>query len=402
MNKFKKSLWAKVFALILVATIIPLLVYSTYVSITFRDNSVKLHQTFAQTLANSKKATIDNFFLSKENLLNAYSEDFDMLKSNNYKELQDLLKSLNRADTSFMSSYIGFPDKKFIIEPNEQMPDGYDCTSRSWYQKAMQNPGQVVITDSYMNISENNKELIITIARQVTFLDGTSAVVGVDASLTTLSKILTQDKIDENVYTYIISQQGQILAHKNEQLVGQDISKENFIQEMIKNKDGVIGYKFNGKSLIGGYATSKHGFIVGVAIPSSDYLELVNSFRIVNSLLVLFLILLIVSVLSIFIRKVVLDKLLHAVNIANDLANGDYTVRLDVNSEDEIGDLQKAINNMISSHKLIITKLGETKNILLDSSDNISKITNELGSASTEVANTMQQVAQGHLNKQQI
>lgn len=349
---------------------------------------------FTQTVANSKRATIDSFFISKENLLNAYAEDFALIKEKDEKELRELLKSLNRADAAFTGSYIGFPDKKFIIEPKEDMPDGYDCTSRPWYKKAVENPGTVVITDPYINASED-KALIITMARQVTLLDGTKAVVGADIRLTGLSKILTQDNIGENGYVYILSQQGQILAHKNEKLAGEDVSKEQFVQEMIKNKEGNMHYTFNGKNFVGGYSTSNQGFIVGVAMPSTDYMKHANKLRILTALIGLLLISIIVISMLIFLKKVILNKLLSIVDATNKLSNGDYTISVAVTSEDEIGDLQRALNNMIQSQKSILSKLGQTKETLLDSSDNIAKISNELGSASTEVANTMQQVAEG-------
>ena len=77
------------------------------------------------------------------------------------------------------------------------------------------------------------------------------------------------------------------------------------------------------------------------------------------------------------------------------VADGDFTVNMDVKTKDEIGSLADSFNLMISKVKdLMLATIGVSEEVL-KSSENLAAFAQQTSAASTDVANTVEEIARG-------
>ena len=77
------------------------------------------------------------------------------------------------------------------------------------------------------------------------------------------------------------------------------------------------------------------------------------------------------------------------------VADGDFTVTMDVKSNDEIGSLGKSFNIMIAEVKDLMTATIGVSEEVLKASENLAAFAEQTSAASTDVANTVDEIARG-------
>ncbi|WP_246615561.1 methyl-accepting chemotaxis protein [Clostridium thailandense] len=128
--------------------------------------------------------------------------------------------------------------------------------------------------------------------------------------------------------------------------------------------------------------------------------SLKNQFNALKSIVIYFAIasILIVVISGIILIRAIsrnlkpLDKLICT---AESVSQGDLTNNIEVNTEDEIGDLGISFNNMVDNLKNITTKINEVSNNLADSSKELLLSTQQVSQVSSEISNSTQEVANG-------
>jgi methyl-accepting chemotaxis protein len=105
--------------------------------------------------------------------------------------------------------FVGTDKGVYMHSPSSVViPPGFDPRVRPWYQKAMENKGNVVITDPYVSQGTNN--VVVSIAKVVS--DG-HGVVSESLSLKALGDIVKGVKIGKQGYVYIVDGNSNILIH---------------------------------------------------------------------------------------------------------------------------------------------------------------------------------------------
>jgi methyl-accepting chemotaxis protein len=83
----------------------------------------------------------------------------------------------------------------------------------------------------------------------------------------------------------------------------------------------------------------------------------------------------------------------EAVGVANQLANGDLTVRIEVDSKDETGMLLTAMQNMVARLSQIITEVRSAADNLSSASEEVSATAQSLSQASSEQAASVEETS---------
>ncbi|MBU1168215.1 MAG: methyl-accepting chemotaxis protein [Proteobacteria bacterium] len=113
--------------------------------------------------------------------------------------------------------------------------------------------------------------------------------------------------------------------------------------------------------------------------------------------MVLFLAVVIIASLmvSIIISKAVTSPLSNTVSMIRDIAQGegDLTKRLDVGSDDEVGNLAKWFNTFIENLQDMVSQIAGNANILNDSSKELSSLSSVMAGSSDEMSNRSSTVA---------
>ncbi|MBE6069091.1 MAG: HAMP domain-containing protein [Clostridium lundense] len=199
--------------------------------------------------------------------------------------------------------------------------------------------GNWLIT-GYKPLVDKNKKVIGAIA------------LGYEALNEYLEKTLSDIKIGQTGYVYIMNSKGDVLVHPN--IKGQNIGDYDFSKKMFKSNNGVIEYKFKGISKLAAYKYFQPWDWYIVTTANYDDLKSSSKSILNMTLITMILILLTTSILALFLANTLvkpINKLKHCMEIAS---SGDLTVRCDIKSKDELGILSNSFNHMIKENKRLL------------------------------------------------
>ena len=111
----------------------------------------------------------------------------------------------------------------------------------------------------------------------------------------------------------------------------------------------------------------------------------------------IFFILLLVIIIGGGFASVIVNKITKNVNkvveILNYSKNGDFTKHVDIRSNDEIGEIADAVNDMIENVEKLIKEVKSSSDTVLNSADSLSDITTQTVVVTEEVARAIEEVS---------
>ena len=313
-----------------------------------------------------------------------------------YAEKARFLKELAKDDKSIIAFVI------IDAKGTYYLPDGkqFDVSGQKWFQesqggskKYFSEPfndietGQLIIQAVVPIMGENNtvKDVLAAV------LDGY-----------TLSNMVDPIKVGKTGDCFILSQSGVNIADRNRDLVEKKfnaiesaktdkslVTAAAMIEEMLKSDVTEIKYyNFMGSRNIASAAVMKTtGWNVVIEAPVKEFLGTIDTVRtgiIITALLILITSLVIVSLATHRIVK----PISRTANVLCDIAQGegDLTVRLPVQGNDEITDLSEYFNETIKKIGTSIQQIGADSNTM-------EEIGNELAFNMTETASAVHEIS---------
>src|SRR5262245_3892450 len=77
------------------------------------------------------------------------------------------------------------------------------------------------------------------------------------------------------------------------------------------------------------------------------------------------------------------------------LSKGDLTRRVEIRSNDEVGDLASSFNSMLTSMLNVVTEVKSTSQRIFESAQALSSTAEEMNASTEEISNTVQSIARG-------
>lgn len=269
---------------------------------------------------------------------------------------------------------------------------------REWFKSASQ--GKNFITEPAISNITNNMQIIFA----VPIYDDDNAIIGV-LNAAVPAKLLSEE-IDDIVVgqtgeCYILGLKGTVIAHKNFDMVTKqrniikDSSGKNFaslaafLQHALDTDKSEIGYyDYDDISNIASYATIKiTGWTVIIKAPVNEFIKTVDDLRM--SIRILGIIILIITLAVIYaVAHYMLHPIRKTVSALKDIAQGegDLTVRLPINGNDEITDLSEYFNQTIEKIGAAIKNVGKN-------SISMEAIGEELASNMTQTASAINEIS---------
>lgn len=219
-----------------------------------------------------------------------------------------------------------------------------------------------------------------------------------------LPKVLSELAVDNNSYLFAIdAESGEILAHKNEALIGKDYKEAGFHDEVLQNEKGNTSGIIDNVKVIYLY-TKNDNTILGLATSESAVYAQRNS----QSLMFLIEILIVFIILIILINRILKVDIINGVyQIIKELkaiTGGDLNVSASVRTNKEFIILSDSINNMVSSiqngfaenEKRIEEneKIVGEQQILFENMKDISKNIKSLSQQTLSISNQISQGSQ--------
>ena len=218
----------------------------------------------------------------------------------------------------------------------------------------------------------------------------------------TMCEAVSQLIIEETGSCSVINSKGITIADPDKTLVQNqfDVIQEAvknpafaslsaFVQTMLKSQETTIGYyEYNKLKRMASYAAMKTtGWKIAVYAPIDEVMETVSSLRLSLSIVGIIILLITLTIIYIVASGIVtpIRKIVKALqNIAQ--GEGDLTVRLPIQGNDEITDMSEYFNETIEKIGTSIKKVGIT-------SDSMEEIGAELSANMTETASAINEIS---------
>jgi len=292
-----------------------------------------------------------------------------ILESEKMETVRQNLINVQKADSeNILAAWIADVDTNTLTQSDGYTSgDDWDITKRVWYEPCVQT-GKTVLTEPYL---DSATEKIILSAVTPVFDDSTGEMVGVaglDVSMEHLTKVMGEYKIGNSGYVFLVSSEGTVIYHPEEKLKQKNITEidasQNVVDAITAGKEKFLKYKVAGATKYGVVEpVGDLGYTVISNIPFSEYYALL--IRMIVILIVLFAAGIVLIVLSIRQSATSLSKPIMELNhTAQQLAQGDLDVLLEITSEDEIGELGDSIGKTVARLKEYIVYIDETADVL--------------------------------------
>lgn len=133
-----------------------------------------------------------------------------------------ILKSVMRSNSDISDMYwVGqrpYKDGGYFIDGTDWIPPAdYDQSTRDWYRGAQKASG-IFLTEPYVDAI--TRKIVVSIARKVTFADGSpQGVVGIDIFITKIGELVSAKKISPKGKTYLINKDGLFITNEKAEAV---------------------------------------------------------------------------------------------------------------------------------------------------------------------------------------
>ncbi|ARK25534.1 hypothetical protein SporoP37_13285 [Sporosarcina sp. P37] len=305
----------------------------------------------------------------------------------------EVVKALNNTlDTypNVSSAYLSYATKETTIRPFADLT-GFDPTAREWYQLAAAEPDKVHWTKPYIDEATGN--FVISASKAVMNENKLTGVAGIDIQLSTMSSDIAKIDIPHGGYAFILDAEGTAIAHPS--LIGETIMNRDYVAEMYKEQAGHHTFKQDGISKVDMFTTiPDFGWKLGVIYDEKNMQSLAAGLRNVMIIAAIVTLAVLAVILYLFINRL-LKPIFRLQETVQQVADGDLTVRADIHSKDEIGELANGFDQMLNQMNGLITTVTHSASNVLASSQNLSAVSEETNATSEEIAHALQEITMG-------
>jgi adenylate cyclase len=212
----------------------------------------------------------------------------------------------------------------------------------------------VVFGESYT--SEIMNSLYVSIAMKTPLGNNREGILIGKISLKNLQELIINRKIGKRGEVYVVNRDGELIAHRNSDLLLKNVSENPMVQTFIQapllsSSEPFIGQ--NGMEMLGAYSSVERiNWGVIIEEPKEDAYLAVNQMR--NNLIFWFFVAAIISIIgAMFLSRRITNPISHVAEGAHEIARGNFDYRIESygNRKDEIGQLTASFNNMATSLK---------------------------------------------------
>lgn len=204
---------------------------------------------------------IDSYFSAVNSIIEMLADNRDVqnipwLDQEGRERVLSLFKSLTKANQNLNYIYSGYQNKDLVINGYEP-PDGFDPTSRPWYQAAMSVRPKLLTGLPYQD-AKDKTWLFATSKALYSEGRGYSGVVSSDSSVQAVVDMLNQrDEVYKSSYSFVTKPDGEIILHHNGALLRRKLSQVMGVPFVLEEGDGRLTYSLDGQEKIAYYSRSK-------------------------------------------------------------------------------------------------------------------------------------------------
>ena len=379
-KKFRVGILGKLLMGILIPLVAILLIVEFSLNAKVGDIVYTLNSQNANNAAENGALVVENFFQRYTSMVETIADSSDLKNSlHGWANEADLTPEKQATVASVLNGYIDGSTQLFNLwmynmatgqlmeyDGGVYGRDVFDGTTRSWYQQVMEKR-EVTVSGAYEDVTTKN--LVVTVSAPIIEGGTITGIIGIDLALTDMEDTLSQLKVGETGYIVIYDNENYCIFHPNEELKLKHVEELGYSDEVvgiIENHQAVSNKPVvrSGDEL---YITTTYledvGYFIMGTIPKAEFdshVQQVSTTMLLYFAGCIILLAAIATVLGYRITKGMKELTVAASKIAN----GDLSVEIRTQSNDEVGVLANDIRAIVDRLQEYILYIEEVTRAL--------------------------------------
>ncbi|MCM3740262.1 methyl-accepting chemotaxis protein [Oceanobacillus luteolus] len=384
---------------ILIVLAIGIVAFVSY-NFSVRTTTNELSKNVEQQMT-SVNHTFEMYFENMENALTRMANHnyLRAYNGNNFSDLFTYLQETSTASDDIKAAYAGYDSREEIVYyPYNEEVNKINPKERVWYQQAVEEEGEIVWTEPYSDALSG--EIVVTAAKAFYQYNELVGTAGIDVSTTSLLELMNDIQIGDNGYAVVIDESGNFITHPDQSKLSESISEQAYYQDiMAAGEQGLIRSSVNGEDMIIGFVKNPTtDWIIAGFIHEAEFASKASVIM-VPILITLGIVLIVAIIAAVLVANRLIKPIKKLQSSMQKVEAGDLTATIILNREDEIGQLSKSFNHMVSEMRKVIDRISFSSNKVSDAAQNLVASSEENSASAYEVARTMEEIAAGASNQ---
>lgn len=304
-----------------------------------------------------------------------------------------------KPDMKYFGPY-AYRDGSNITSTMDYSNEAYNYFQYDWYTGAKNSKNTVWSVPYYDELLK-----ITMLSATSPFYDTNGQFMGVstaDIDLSNLQKTIGEIKVGEQGFAFLLEKDGTYIAHKDEKKemklkLSDETNKSLAIKsnEILTKQSGNVSYSESGqKNVLYFYKVPTTGWTICLSISEAELYAPIKTLLIKLLISISVIIAFFIIIITLF--SSYLSKSIKKVNeLSYAISEGDLTKSIEVNTEDEMGQMSSSLNKMTATLKDIIQNISEGLEQVVSTSEELTASASETQAAAEQVAISIQDVAGG-------
>ncbi|MCT4594332.1 MAG: methyl-accepting chemotaxis protein [Anaeromicrobium sp.] len=284
----------------------------------------------------------------------------------------------------------------------------YDLKGREYFKEGIK--GNTFVSKPIFNKKDGSRVVVFAVPVKVN--GETIAVLAASKKAEFITEILENNEDNNKGYAFIIDSKGDVIAHKNRELVTNEsnlleVHKEN--QELTKLLNNMI----NGKKLMDEYEVNEENMLIssasvegvdwymGITGPEKEWtrgVEKATRTRIYINIGLLIVSIIVSYLVANSISRPIKEITTHAKTISEGDLSGEIPNRLLI-KKDEVGDLSRALKELNDNMSILVKDIKSASDNIMGSSQDLTSISEQAAVTSEEISRTIGEIANSVTNQ---
>ena len=391
------SIRAKVITTI---SILIFLVVSVLAFVTYTNSVNVLEETFEENVAELNIKVADGIKKELDGYMHGVEavainvDATDIIEKPEYEPfLRSLFKNYVETYPSAFQMYLGTKNKDMYIEPHFDFGSDYDNTKRLWYTGAEESMTSGW-TDMYVDKVTGNYSIsgYAPVIKNSKFIGATA----ISLDLSQMSEEIAKIQVGKSGYVFVVDAEGTVIFHPSAGEIGKTIAIPEIKDEIdLKKESGIVYYEWDNRQKFADYYyLPETRWYVMTSIYRDDIQE--ETRGILFKTLILGVVAIGIGVLVAIVFSSKITKPINSIVDSMKLVEqGDMTVKSDIKSKDETGQLAESFNQMISNVNVLLGNAAEVTVQVSDAAQNLAASAEETSASADEVSRTVDEIASG-------
>jgi methyl-accepting chemotaxis protein len=281
-------------------------------------------------------------------------------------------------------------------DPSASLSDiSKKAKDEAWYKKAIELSGKSSWARPNKSITSSSGQIVLSQVREIkdpkTLIS--CGVLKIDLDPEAIRSALSNAKIGNDGYIFIVNDEGYIISHKDASLIGTKID-DAFFNNIKDSDEGTFDYKLNNTNMFNVFTKSNStGWKLVASVPKSELSSTANKTGIFTIIIVAICVIFSILI-SIATTRQITNPIGEIILTTKELSEGNLTVKANSYKLHELNELSNNFNNMILNLRTTLettasmaSETDKSAKEILSFSEGITMTSKEINSAVQEIAN---------------